>query len=195
MKLAQKRFIGWPGAAVLVAGVVLAGYMISHVRAASVPGDLNNDGTVNVFDLSIILSHWNANYHTISSTFAHTAPATGAYDYAYDVWFNNYGIELMVWTQSGGRQAHVPGITTVGTVTIGGITYNIHRNGTYIAYDMQNTTTSGTVDILAITKDAQTRGFIPSTAVLTQLDYGVEVCDTGGVNTKFELNNFSLTTN
>jgi hypothetical protein len=58
MTLAHKRFFGYPGALLVVAGVIVAGYMLTHARAATTPGDINNDGTVNVFDLSILLSHW-----------------------------------------------------------------------------------------------------------------------------------------
>ena len=35
-----------------------AGYIIRSSRAATVAGDLNHDGTVNVLDLSILLSAW-----------------------------------------------------------------------------------------------------------------------------------------
>jgi hypothetical protein len=38
--------------------VVVLGYVIISARAAGVVGDLNNDGVVNVFDLSILLSNW-----------------------------------------------------------------------------------------------------------------------------------------
>ena len=46
--------------ALIIAVVVLTGgYLFHHYsRAAGLTGDLNNDGTVNVFDLSILLSDW-----------------------------------------------------------------------------------------------------------------------------------------
>jgi len=134
-----------------------------------------------------------SSFSAITSVFAHTAPSTGAWDYAYDIWLNGLNYELMVWTQSAGRQAHVPGIPIVGSTVLGGISYTIHRTGSYIAYDMPSTLTSGNLDLLAIIRDAMSRGLVPSNATLTQLDYGVEVCDTGGVGTRFEVNNFSIT--
>jgi hypothetical protein len=40
--------------------IIAAGYLIFSSRAATVKsGDLNNDSTVNIFDLSILLSKWN----------------------------------------------------------------------------------------------------------------------------------------
>lgn len=133
-------------------------------------------------------------FTTISSTYAHTAPSSGAWNYAYDVWMNNYAIELMIWTQSAGRQAHVPSVPRSATVTLSGITYNIHRSGGYIAYDMVTTRTSGTVNIKEIMNDAISRGYISGSTTLKSIQYGVETVDTGNVSTKFELNNFSITT-
>src|SRR5437868_3920538 len=49
---------------IVVAGLVVAlvaavgGYVAVHSSLAAVSGDLNGDGTVNVFDLSILLSNW-----------------------------------------------------------------------------------------------------------------------------------------
>jgi hypothetical protein len=135
-----------------------------------------------------------SSFASIRSVFAHTAPTTGAWDYAYDIWLNGLNYELMVWTQSTGRQAHVPGVPQAGVATLSGITYNVHHSGNYTAYDMPSTTTSGDLNLLEIIKDAQARGFIPSSATLTAIDYGVEVCDTGSVDTRFAVNNFSVTT-
>jgi len=52
------------GALVIVVLVVVAGYVVHSSRAATVAGDLNHDGTVNVLDLSILLSAWGTNNAT-----------------------------------------------------------------------------------------------------------------------------------
>ena len=81
----------------------------------------------------------------------------------------------------------------MGTVTLDGITYDIHHSGGYTAYDMPTTRTSGTIDVLHVMKDMISRGLLSSSAPLNSIQYGVEVCDTGGVNTRFEVNDFSVT--
>ncbi|HSW79879.1 MAG TPA: hypothetical protein VLG47_03820 [Candidatus Saccharimonadales bacterium] len=134
-------------------------------------------------------------FNTITSTFAHTAPSTGDWDYSYDVWLNDYNIELMIWTQSNGKQAHVPCCSLTASTTIDGINYGIHKSGGYIAYDMPTTMTSGTLNIKHILNDMVSRGYITNSATLAQIDYGVETCNTNSVNTRFDVNNFSVTTN
>jgi dockerin type I repeat protein len=52
---AQGRYL--LAALVALAAVVLA-YVIINAHASSVIGDLNNDGTVNIYDLSILLADW-----------------------------------------------------------------------------------------------------------------------------------------
>lgn len=136
-----------------------------------------------------------SSFTTISSIYAQTPPSSGAWDMAYDIWINNYATELMIWTHSSGRQAHVPGIPQVGTVTLSGITYNIHKSGSYIAYDMPTARDSGTINIKEVINDMISRGYITSGSTLSSIQYGVEVCDVGGVNTNFVFNNFSVTAN
>jgi hypothetical protein len=159
--------------------------------------DSKNDGAVKTYpNVHKDFSNPSVNSFTnITSSWSHQAPGTGAYDFAYDIWLNGQSTELMVWTQSAGRQAHVPGIPVVGSAAIGGVTYTIHKSGGYIAYDMPSATSSGTVNLLAIMKDAISRGLMSGTSTVGQIDYGVEVCDTGSVNTKFSVNAFSLTAN
>ena|GEM_PF-6482060 len=59
-----KKFTQYPQAIAIVLSVVAFGVVIFHVFAASIVGDLNNDGVVNIFDLSILLSDWGTNNAT-----------------------------------------------------------------------------------------------------------------------------------
>lgn len=53
-----KRFDRYPQAVLMVMVVTAFGFVIFRALASSVVGDLNNDGMVNIFDLSILLSDW-----------------------------------------------------------------------------------------------------------------------------------------
>jgi endoglucanase len=59
-----KKFSRYPQAALMVLVVVGFGLVIFLARASSLVGDLNNDGVVNIFDLSIMLSDWGTNNAT-----------------------------------------------------------------------------------------------------------------------------------
>src|SRR5438067_2017322 len=59
MILARSAEWKWFAAVPLVALVTLVGFTLRPAsRASSISADLNHDGTVNVFDLSILLSKW-----------------------------------------------------------------------------------------------------------------------------------------
>jgi hypothetical protein len=138
-------------------------------------------------------------FTSIKSTFAHTAPATGDWNFAYDIWINEIArsgsTELMIWTQPGG--VNVGGINSfpsMGSVTLSGITYDIKLlNGNIYFYAMRTHRNSGTVNILEILNHMMSKGWIPSNSTLGAIDYGVEVNNTNSTTTRFELNNFSIT--
>jgi hypothetical protein len=139
-------------------------------------------------------------FSSIASSFVHTAPGIGDWDFAYDIWINGVAssgsTELMIWTQARGLQVSgINGYPSMGNVTLSGISYDIHKSGSYIAYVMHTPQQSGDVNILEIFNNLISRGWIPSTSTLGAIDYGVEVCNTNSTDAKFEVNNFSLTTN
>jgi hypothetical protein len=52
---------------------------------------------------------------------------------------------------------------------------------------------SGTVDLLAAIKYFQSQGVVASNATIGQLNFGWELCSTGGVPETFQVSNYSLT--
>jgi cellulase (glycosyl hydrolase family 5)/dockerin type I repeat protein len=54
----SKKFTKFPQAALIILAVIALAYVIIRARATTIVGDLNNDGTVNIYDLSILLSDW-----------------------------------------------------------------------------------------------------------------------------------------
>ncbi len=61
IRLVKQPYLGYVQAALVVFVVVLLGYFVVRSHASTLVGDLNNDGVVNVFDLSIMLSDWGTN--------------------------------------------------------------------------------------------------------------------------------------
>ena len=123
---------------------------------------------------------------TVTSSWSTTQTGAGAYDAAYDIWFNRTattigqpdGAELMIWL------AEVGGIgsagAVVGTVLIGGATWNVWKaqmaSWTYIAYLRTPVTTSvSNLDVRAFVQDAVSRGYISPSWFLIDIEAGFEI--------------------
>lgn len=130
-----------------------------------------------------------ANLPPIPTTWAVTAPPSGAYDIAYDLWFNQTpttsgqpnGTELMIWLDHrGGVQ---PAGSRIGTVSLAGATWDVWRASmsgwTYVAYVRQAPTDSVELDLRAFTEDAVTRGTILPAWYLIDIEAGFEIWQGG----------------
>jgi hypothetical protein len=166
-----------------------------------VVANMNNnsgDGAVKTYpDVQKIFTNTPiSSINSLTSSYADVPPPPQDFEFAYDIWINNMSTELMIWTDAFGSQASaVNSYPSFGTVTLGGISYNVHKSGSFVIYQMTNYNTSGTVDIKAVFNDMISRGFIPSSSTLGQLEYGVELVSTGGVNETFQFTNFSVNNN
>jgi hypothetical protein len=144
-------------------------------------------------------------YTSIGSTYGDTPPTSGAgddYEFAYDMWTDNYTTEVMIWTYNDGQ---TPGGTNTGqTLTDGGVTYDIYHSGTYpstqyIAFVPPALvgahgagSTAGTMNIGDFYNKVISEGWDPASAVLNQIDYGVELCETDSAPLNFIFNAFSI---
>jgi hypothetical protein len=137
-----------------------------------------------------------SSFTTISSSFAHTAPHVGIYEYAYDIWLNGIAssgsTEVMIWTDNYNQ---VPSGSSLETVTFDGESYKVYKSGSYIAFVETTNVTTGTVNLLSFFNHIIAKGWIPSTSSIGAIDYGIELVSTNGADATFQLNNFSLTTN
>jgi hypothetical protein len=133
-------------------------------------------------------------FSRISSTFGSMAPTSGRYDFAYDVWLNGVAspgsTEIMVWTDNQGNE---PGVPQQGTFTSRGLRYTVYRGGSYIAF-LGPDRKAGEIDLMAFFRYAVMRGWIPADSTIGQIDFGVEICSTGGRPLEFGVTDFSLTT-
>jgi hypothetical protein len=123
----------------------------------------------------------------VVSSWSLTIPATGgAFDAAYDVWFNRTpstggqpdGTELMIWLDHGGGVQ--PAGSKVATVTIDGASWDLWmgkmESWKYVAYVRQPATHQvDNLDIRAFTQDSVTRGYIDPSNYLIAIEAGFEI--------------------
>jgi hypothetical protein len=124
---------------------------------------------------------------TAVSSWSVTVPATGgAYDVAYDVWFNRSpstggqpdGTELMIWLDHGGGVQ--PAGSKVATVNLAGADWDLWMgkmdSWKYVAYVRQPATHQvDNLDIRAFTQDSVGRGYIDPSNYLIAIEAGFEI--------------------
>jgi cellulase/cellobiase CelA1 len=138
----------------------------------------------------------------VTSSWSTTQTGSGAYDVAYDIWFNQTpttsgqpnGTEIMVWlNHNGGVQPF--GSQVASNVSIGGNTYNVwygaQSSWDTVSYVMTNPATSvSNLDIGTLAQDSVSRGYTKSSWYLIDVEAGFELWQGGaGLAT----NSFSVT--
>jgi hypothetical protein len=132
----------------------------------------------------------------LTSTFAenmNAAPGTNA-EAAYDIWLSGTSgpKEIMIWIDNATRGTG--GADQIGTGTFGGQKWTLlqYQHGEVIWSSNANMQ-SGTVDILAMLRDLQSQRLVSSGAAIGQIDFGFEICSTGGAPKTFSVSHYSLT--
>lgn len=134
-------------------------------------------------------------FNSVTSTFAATAPRTGIYNVAYDIWINGIAssgsTELMIWTEN---YHQVPAGSKVLTTTLSGRTYDVWKtsNNGYIAF-VPKVMTSGSINLLEIMNWTIAKDWLAANSTLGQICYGVEIVSTNGRNATFSFTDFSIT--
>jgi hypothetical protein len=136
---------------------------------------------------------------SVTSSWSTQQPSQGAYDVAYDIWFNSTptaagqpdGTELMIWLNSrGGVQ---PFGNELYSVPVAGSSWSVwtgDQGWNVVTYRAtQGVTSVSNLDVLSIIKDAETRGQINPSHYLIDAEAGFEIWRGGqGLAT----NNFSF---
>jgi len=134
-------------------------------------------------------------FASITSDFTETmTPQVGTdAEAAYDLWLSNPSgpREVMIWVDNVGRGSG--GAQQIGAATIGGQAFTVYRYGGEIIFSLDRNEQSGTVDILATLKWLQGHGLVSAKAGLAQVDFGFEICSTGGKPEKFAVSRYTLT--
>ncbi len=135
---------------------------------------------------------------TVTSNWVTAQPSSGAYDVAYDIWFNTTsatsgvpdGGELMIWLAHRGGPEVAPSGRPVAHTIIAGYAYTIWVGPGYlsggppggyrITYVMSGPVTSvQNFDIGEIAADAASRGYIAGTSYLLNAQAGFEIWQGG----------------
>lgn len=123
-----------------------------------------------------------------------TSGASGAYDVAYDIWFNTTpttsgqpnAAELMIWVNRGGNPQ--PAGSKVANVTAAGANWDVWFSTSfgwnYVAYLATSPVNAvSNLDIKALTNDAVARGYIKPAWYLIDIEAGFEIWS-GGIGLK-----------
>ena len=127
---------------------------------------------------------------TATSSWSTTQPASGAYDVAYDIWFNSTptttgqpdGTEMMIWINSrGGVQ---PFGSQTATANIAGYNWNVwtgnQTSWKIISYVLNPGATSiNNLDIKALINDSVSRGSLNASNYLIDSEAGFEIWQGG----------------
>jgi hypothetical protein len=126
---------------------------------------------------------------TVTTSWTTAQPGTGAYDVAYDIWFNRApgtsgqpdGAELMIWLNHNGPVQ--PFGSQVSTAAIGGRSYDVwfgKQAWNTISYSMVTGITSvRDLDIGKFAADALRRGYIRESWYLIDVEAGFELWQGG----------------
>lgn len=139
---------------------------------------------------------------TVTTSYNTTTVANGAWDDAYDIWFNansttnsnNTGLEMMIWLSKNGP-IQPAGKVIANNVNIGGRTYTVwyggSGNGGTVSYVMTSPVTSITnLDLGPFAADSVKRGYMQNSWFLIDVEAGFEPWQGGQGLTA---NSFSVT--
>lgn len=137
----------------------------------------------------------------ITSSFSVSVPSSGNFNTAYDIWYNNYAYEIMLWMNWTGEMGPISydyscngACPIASNVSIGGHTWNVYNgnNGSNEVFSFLRTssTNSGTVNITAISQWLRSNGYFGNVH-LHNIQFGWEINLAN--NGAFTVNNYNVT--
>jgi hypothetical protein len=169
----------------------------TSIQASGNTGVLTYPNVQQVFTKTTNTSPAISAFASVTSDFTETMNPQGGTDAeaAYDVWLSNTSgpNEIMIWVDNVGR-GRGGGAQQIGTATIGGQPFTVYQHGSgEIIFSLDHNEQSGTVNILATLKWLQGHRLVSAGAGLGQVDFGFEICSTGGKPEKFAVSRYTLT--
>jgi len=142
----------------------------------------------------------------ITASFNATTPGWGSYNTAFDIWYNNYGYEIMLWANWNGSMGPISynygcsgypstACPVATNVNVGGHTWNLYEgtNGSATVYSFLRTsdTNSGTVNITQISEWLASNGYFGWNTNLHEIQFGFEITSSSG-GADFRVNSYSI---
>jgi len=128
------------------------------------------------------------------SRFTEAMPSAGFdAEAAYDIWLNDYGIEVMVWVDNHGQ---LPAGSVIAHVQVYGRNFTVWQSGSHMfTFELSGKQeSSGLAHLLVPLSWLVSRGDLSGSDTLTQVDFGWEICSTDGKPMDFTVTRYSLTT-
>jgi hypothetical protein len=133
--------------------------------------------------------------HGLWSNFAEKMPSRSNFDAeaAYDIWLNNYKIEVMVWVDNHGQR---PAGNVIANTTIAGKRFAVWQSGSSMyTFELSGKQeTRGTIHLLKTMSWLVRHRYLSSSDSLTQVNFGWEICSTDGTPMDFTVTHYGLTT-
>ncbi len=128
------------------------------------------------------------------SNFTESMPSQSNFDAeaAYDIWLNNWKIEVMVWVDNHGQR---PAGHIIGSTTIFGQKFSVWEgNSHFFTLELSGKQeTTGTGHLLKAMDWLVSHGYLSSSDLLTQVNFGWEICSTAGKPMDFTMTRYTLT--
>jgi hypothetical protein len=147
-------------------------------------GGFNGGSDTPISGLAALVGTYAENMHETSGTIAEAA---------YDIWTSSG--EIMIWVDTTSARGS-GGADPIDTGTLGGLPFTFYvygGAGGLPIIKLDTSQRSGTIDILAGLQYLQSKGYIASNGTLSQVNFGWEICSTGGVAETFDVTSYSLT--
>jgi hypothetical protein len=117
---------------------------------------------------------------------------------AYDIWLNNWSDEVMIMHDMhniGSDAVYATNVEFGGSHGVPAQEWRLVHNGTELIWQLQGAgEQTGSVDILSMITWLINHGYEKNGSTLTDIDYGFEVCSTGGQQETFTVNGYAVTT-
>ena len=138
-----------------------------------------------------------SSFRAVYSHFSEAMHATAGTDAeaGYDIWLSNTkgSNEIMIWVDNAHRGTG--GAAVIGHATIFGQPFTVLQyggKGGEIIFSLNHNEQTGMVHIIATLRWLQGHGYVSATAGIGQVDFGWEICSTGGKPETFAVSAYSL---